>query len=348
MKRTGRFVAALVLGASLTLAACGDGGAPGAAGGSTTSATTASATTSSATTASATTSSATTTSATGATSSSASPTSSMAAVETPVAARVSKLLVVVLENHSRTQALAQMPRLAAQASRYGQATQWYAVAHPSLPNYLEMTGGSTFGVRDDKNPSSHHLSGRSVFGQLVAAHHGVRSYVEDLPSACAQTNSGRYAVRHNAWAYFTWPSERTWCRRYERAAGTTARGALHDDVVAGHLPRYAQLIPNVCHDGHDCSLATADAWLGAWLQRIEAGPDFTSGRLAVVVTFDEDDHRASNHVAFVVAAAQLKHQTVTARFTHASLAAAPSRLVGLTPLRYAATSPDVLRAFGLR
>ncbi len=236
-----------------------------------------------------------------------------------VAPHVSKLLVVVLENHSRSQALGQMPRLAAQARRYGQATQWYAVAHPSLPNYLELTGGSTFGVRDDKNPSSHHLRGRSVFGQLVAAHHSVRAYVEGMPSACAQANSGRYAVRHNAWAYFTWPSERTWCRRYERAAGTTTRGALHDDVVAGRLPRYAQLIPNVCHDGHDCSLATADAWLGAWLKRIEAGPDFTSGRLAVVVTFDEDDHRASNHVAFVVAAAQL-HGKIGQHALHARLA----------------------------
>lgn len=295
-----------------------------------------------------------TTSATSSTTSSSSTTSATASstsaprVAAAVAPHVSKLLVVVLENHSRTQALAQMPRLAAQASRYGQATGWYAVAHPSLPNYLELTGGSTFGVRDDKNPSSHHVKGRSVFGQLVAARQSVRAYAEGMPSACAQTNSGRYAVRHNAWAYFSWPSERTWCRRYERAAGTTTRGALHDDVVAGRLPRYAQLIPDVCHDGHDCSLATADAWLGAWLKRIEAGPDFTSGRLAVVVTFDEDDRHASNHVAFVVAAAQLHGKTVSTRFTHASLAAAPSRLVGLKPLRYAATSPDVLKAFGLR
>ncbi|WP_082538129.1 alkaline phosphatase family protein [Angustibacter sp. Root456] len=269
-------------------------------------------------------------------------------VAAAVAPHVSKLLVIVLENHSRSQALTQMPALAAQARRYGQATQWYAVAHPSLPNYLELAGGSTFGVRDDKNPSSHHLRGRSVFGQLYAAHHSVRAYVESMPSACAQTNSGRYAVRHNAWAYFTWATERTWCRRYDIPAGTTSRGALHDDIVAGRLPRYAQLIPDVCHDGHDCSLATADAWLGAWLKRIEAGPDFTSGRLAVVVTFDEDDRHASNHVAFVVAAAQLHGRSVSTRFTHASLAAAPSRLVGLRPLRYAASSPDVLKAFGLR
>ncbi|MGN6300726.1 MAG: alkaline phosphatase family protein [Angustibacter sp.] len=265
-----------------------------------------------------------------------------------VAPQVSKLLVVVLENHNRSQALSRMPGLAAQARRYGQATQWYAVAHPSLPNYLELTGGSTFAVRDDRPPSSHRLASTSVFGQLLAAHHSVRAYVESMPTTCAQANSGRYAVRHNAWAYFASAPERAACNRYDVPAGTTSSGALHDDVVAGRLPTYAQLVPDVCHDGHDCSLATADAWLGAWLARIEAGPDFTTGRLAVVVTFDEDDHFASNHVAFVVAAAQLHGRTVSTRFTHASLAAAPSRLVGLTPLRSAAASPDVLRAFGLR
>ena len=68
----------------------------------------------------------------------------------------------------------------------------------------------------------------------------------------------------------------------------------------------------------------------------------------MVVTFDEDDHHAGNHVATVVLAAQLHHKVVTTRFTHASLAAAPSRLVGLPALRGAAGTPDVLRAFGLR
>jgi acid phosphatase len=270
------------------------------------------------------------------------------AVAPAVAPQVSKLLVVVLENHSRAQAMRQMPYLAAQAARYGEATSWYAVSHPSLPNYLELAGGSTFGVHDDRPPSAHPLSGPSVFGQLLAAQQPVRAYIEAMPTPCAQVNSGRYAVRHNAWAYFVASAERAACRRYDVPSGTATSGVLHDDVVAGRLPRYSQLIPDVCHDGHDCSLAVADSWLAAWLRRIEAAPDFTSGRLAVVVTFDEDDNHSGNHVAFVVAAAQLHGRVVSTRFTHASLAAAPSRLVGLPPLRSAGGSPDVLAAFGLR
>jgi hypothetical protein len=42
------------------------------------------------------------------------------------------------------------------------------VAHPSLPNYLAMSGGSTLGVTDDGPPSSHAIDQPSVFGQALS------------------------------------------------------------------------------------------------------------------------------------------------------------------------------------
>ena len=267
---------------------------------------------------------------------------------TSVARRVSKLLVVVLENRSEQEALGQMPRLAAQAHHYGVATNWYAVAHPSLPNYLELVAGSTYGVRDDDPPSAHHLHGTSVFGQLTSHGRSAVTYAQRIPSPCYQQDAGRYAVRHNPATYFVDARERAACRADNLPLGSLTRGPLHTAVTQGRLPTYALLIPDVCNDGHDCSLAQVDPWLDTWLRLIESGPDFRSGRLAVVVTFDEDDHSAGNHVLTVVAAAQLHRKVVTRRFTHASLAAAPSRLAGLPPLRNGKGTPDVLRAFGLR
>ncbi len=264
-----------------------------------------------------------------------------------VAPKVSKLMVVVLENRSRAQALAQMPYLASQADRYGQATRYYAVTHPSLPNYIMLASGSTYGVRDDRPPSSHRLRGQSVFGQLAANRHGVRVYAEAQSRSCDLVNHGRYAVRHNPWTYFSDPAERARCQRYDLPLGSTSAGALRTDVAKGALPRYSMVVPDLCNDAHDCRLARADAWLRSWLTRIKAGPDFQSGRLAVVVTFDEDDLSADNRIAAVVLAAQLNHRVVSTRMTHASLAAAPSRLLGLPPLRGGAGTPDFLEAFGL-
>jgi len=108
------------------------------------------------------------------------------------------------------------------------------------------------------------------------------------------------------------------------------------------------VIPDLCHDAHDCRLATADAWLKPWLRQIQAGPDFRAGRLAVVVTFDEDGGTTGNRVLTAVMHPARRGVVVTRRLDHYSLSATASRLAWTTPLRRAIGTPDFLRAFRLR
>jgi phosphatidylinositol-3-phosphatase len=256
-----------------------------------------------------------------------------------------KLLVVVLENHS-AQAVGQgMPQLAATAKRYGRATRSFALTHPSLPNYLAIAGGSTFGVRDDNLPAAHPLTGPSVFGQVLASGKPAKSYVEDMTGTCATRPSGRYAVKHNPWAYFT--AERTACRRYDLPAGTPTHGALRNDISAGALPTFSLLIPDLCNDAHDCSLGTADDWLHRWLTVLLAGPDFRAGRLAVVITFDEDDRHSGNHIFTAVLHPSLHGKVVGTALDQYSLSTAVSGLAGQRGLRQAAKATNLLAAFGL-
>jgi phosphatidylinositol-3-phosphatase len=266
---------------------------------------------------------------------------------TAATTRPSKLLVVVLENRGSCQATSGMPRLTQAAARYGQARQSFALTHPSLGNYLAIAGGSTFGVRDDKPPSDHPLTGASVFGQVLAAGHVAKTYAEGMQGTCELRSRGRYAVKHNPWPYFTAANERAGCRRYDIPSGTPTRGPLHDDIAAGTLPTFALLIPDLCHDAHDCSLGTADRWLAGWLRPLLAGPDFRAGHLAVVVTFDEDDHHAGNHIYTAVLHPALHGAAVDAPVDHNALSGAASRLVGARPLRTAAQKTDLLTAFGL-
>jgi len=268
-------------------------------------------------------------------------------VGTVVSTRPGKVLVVVLENHGLNASWRQMPFLASQATGYARAWSYYAVTHPSLPDYLVLAGGSTFGVTDDRSPAYHRLSGSSVFGQVIAHSRTARTYAEGMTTTCQRTNTGRYAVKHNPWAYFASSTEHSLCLRYDVPAGTPTSGALHRDVAAGRLPTFSMLIPDLCHDGHDCSLATADGWLTAWLRQIEAGSDFRTGRLAVVVTFDEDERLSGNHVLAAVMHPARRGVLVTRRLDHYSLSATASRLVRVLPLRKAATSPNFLAAFGL-
>ena len=262
--------------------------------------------------------------------------------------KASKLLVVVLENHSAANAMAGMPGLAAAAARYGRATHSFGLTHPSLPNYLAIAGGSTFGVgRRRACQSRIRSAAHRCSGRCWPRGRSAKTYAEGMTTPASSQLDGRYAVKHNPWPYFTSPTERAGCQRYDVPAGTPTNGALHDDIAAGTLPTFGLLIPDMCNDAHECSLSTADRWLHGWLRPLLASQDFRSGRLAIVVTFDEDHRDANNNILTAVLHRGLHGTVVTTRLDHTALSHSVSRLVGARPLRDAAAAPDLLGAFGL-
>jgi hypothetical protein len=120
------------------------------------------------------------------------PTAGQAAVVPRV---VTKVLVFMEENHSLTQMSSGMPYTFSLARKFGYATNYTAIRHPSLPNYVAIAGGQTYGISDDGSPSAHPISGASVFGQAIAAGKTARVYAEGMPSNCATSNGGTdYAV----------------------------------------------------------------------------------------------------------------------------------------------------------
>lgn len=256
---------------------------------------------------------------------------------------VTKVLVVVEENHSVEQMRAGMPYLAALGHLYGQALNYRAARHPSLPNYLAIAGGSTFGVGDDRSPASHRLPGRSVLGQATAKHLSAGTYAQSMSGTCALTgNRDRgYAVKHNPQAYFA--AERAQCRRSNRSDAS-----FRADAAANRLPTVGFLIPNRCSDAHDCSLAAANTYLKKMLHPVRLSKDFTSGRLAVIITADEDDSRGPNYVYTAVLQAGVHGKVSRAPLSHYSLSRLLSEVSGSKPLRSAAKADDLATAFGFR
>jgi acid phosphatase len=253
---------------------------------------------------------------------------------------ISKVLVLLVENHSLDTMRREMPWTNALAQRYGYATGYRAVAHPSLPNYLAIAGGDTFGITDDHDPSAHLLHGSTVFGQALAHHRTAKVYAEDMPGPCSTRSSGRYAVRHNPWTYFV--DERAACERYD-----VPIGALAEDVRRGALPNVGMVVPNTCSDAHDCPLSEADRWLHQTVGDVMAGPDFASGRLLVVITADEDAHDQGNLVLTTLVGRQLSGSVVRSDLSHYSLSGLLSRVAGAPPLRRARSAPPLAGAFGL-
>jgi len=254
--------------------------------------------------------------------------------------KVTKLLVFVEENHSLAQMKKGMPYTFGLAKKYGYATRYRAITHPSLPNYIAITGGKTYGVADDADPSSHQLKGRSVFGQALARGRTAGLYAQSMPGTCATTPSDPYAVKHNPWAYFV--GERSGCRAHDLPM--TAFGG---DVTAGTLPRVGMVIPDLDHDAHDGTLKKADRWFKSVMTKVFAGPDWQSGHLAVVLTADEDDRAHGNRVLTVVIHRSQKNHVVEKRLNHYSLTRLYDDVAGLPYLHRAKGATSMTKAFGL-
>lgn len=215
---------------------------------------------------------------------------------------VTKVLTIVLENHGVPAVTVGMPQLMKLAATYGRTSHYSATTHPSLPNYLDLAGGSTFGVTDDTPPTAHPIQGPSVFDLAMTSGRTARTYAEAMPAVCWLENDGRYAVRHNPWTYFSDDASRRACQADDVPLGDSTSGALHDDIAKGTLPNVGLIVPDVCNDAHDCPLATADAWVAGWMSQVLQGRDWQAGRLAVVVTFDEAEVSGENTVLTVVVA----------------------------------------------
>jgi len=251
-----------------------------------------------------------------------------------------KLLTIVEENHSFSRARAGMPYLWSLGVRYGYATHYSAISHPSLPNYLAIVAGTTFGIADDLPPAAHHVKAPNVFTQAIAAGKSAKTYAESMPGRCHQSDYGLYAVRHSPWPYFTRAANRASCLKDD----VPSQGFLAD-ARRNRLPVAGMLTPNLNHDAHNGTLAEADRWLKARMPTVLRSRDFRSGRLAVVITFDEGT--VTNNVLTVVLDANVHHKVVAQPLTHFSLSRLYSQTIGAHALGQAARASNMRAVFGL-
>lgn len=238
--------------------------------------------------------------------------------------------VVVMENRGPDQALA-ASYIAKLAHQYAMATNYSAVTHPSLPNYLALTAGSTFGIADDE----YHVLPRTGIGaQLSDQGISWRAYMDGMTGDCMQTK-GTYAVKHNPFAYYGGACP----------ANVVSLAELDGDLT-GQMPRFVWISPDLCHDGHDCSILDADTFLQGLVPRITASAAWRAGGL-LLITWDEDDSKGDNHVLLIAVAPNVHGRTSAQRYDHYSLLAAVEDRLGVPRLGMAEQADpltDLLRS----
>jgi hypothetical protein len=172
-------------------------------------------------------------------------------------------------------------------------TRSYGVTHPSLPNYLALIGGSTFGIRSDCTKCS--VNRNNLVDQLQS--HGVswKAYMESMPYACYKgAHRGSYYKRHNPFMYFKNIRE-----SYRRCHKVVPLSQLTTDLSTGRLPQFSWITPNICNDMHDCPVSVGDRWLRSWVPQIISKLG-TNG--IVILTFDEglDSTHGGGHIVTII------------------------------------------------
>ena len=239
-----------------------------------------------------------------------------------------------------------MPLYNQLADEYTLLTQFYAIRHPSLPNYIALIGGDTFGINRDCEDCF--VDAPSLPDLIEASGRTWKTYQEDMPVACYLGSKDPYAQKHNPFVYFD--PIRLDIERCERhVVPLTDLGV---DIQAGTLPNFIFITPNLCNDAHDCSLEIADSWLGNLLASLVPALDATGQPYLIVLTFDEGQgshsccglpERAGGRIPVVLLSPSVKNafQDDTP-YTHYSLLKTIAESWGLDYLGHAADENNVL------
>jgi phosphatidylinositol-3-phosphatase len=226
----------------------------------------------------------------------------------PGVPRLAHIVVIVFENKERETVLGSgaAPTFDRLAARYATLTEYYAVTHPSLPNYIALVSGSTYGIKH--NCTSCVVGGRSLASTLERAHRSWKTYAEGLPRpGFAGASAGSYAKKHNPFLYF-----REVLARPARRQRVVPLTALRTDLARRKLPDFALVVPDLCHSMHDCSVATGDAWLADIVP-----PLLRLQSTAVFVIFDEGDSavRGGGHIPALALGTAVRPQSRFDRVT---------------------------------
>jgi acid phosphatase len=239
--------------------------------------------------------------------------------------RAEHVMVVIFENKDDEQVVGspRAPYLTELAREGANFTDAHGEAHPSQPNYVALLSGSTQGVGDDGCPQE--LGGPTLVSELAGAGLSFAGYSESLPSpgftGCTSPD-GRYARKHNPWVDFA---------SSPPGVNLPLTAVPVDDAA---LPTVSMVVPNLCDDMHDCPVSTGDDWarqhLAGYVQWARSHDSL------LIVTFDEDDGRAENHIPTVLFGPMVRPGDVGGRVDHYVLLRTIEDMYGLPALGTAA------------
>jgi hypothetical protein len=258
----------------------------------------------------------------------------------PASAR-SHVAVIVLENKEYGQVIGNpaAPYLNSLARHNALATRFYAVTHPSLPNYLALTAGTTFGVHHDCTSCS--FGGPNLMTQLNSTGFSWRSYVGGVPSSCyLGARATSYVKALNPFVYF-----RSITGGASGCSNVVPLSHLSADLQTGNLPDFSWITPSMCQDTHHCSVGTGDRFLSQLVPPLVQG---LGPHGALFILWDEGatnrgpggTRNSGGHVPAIVVGPDVRPGTrITTPMNQYTALRQLESAFGVPPLRHARSAP---------
>jgi phospholipase C len=210
-------------------------------------------------------------------------------VPLPLVPNFSHIVIIIFENKEFGSVIgnSKMPYFNLLASTYTLLTQHYATTHPSLPNYISLIGGDTFGI--DSNCSKCFINAQSLPDLIEQSGRTWKTYQDDMPEPCFVGSTSRYVQKHNPFIYFD-PIRLD----EERCAHSIVPLTQMDiDIVAKDLPNFIFITPDICYSAHDCSLDLADGWLKEQMDKLYPALESSGEPFLIILTWDEGQGKHS-------------------------------------------------------
>jgi phosphatidylinositol-3-phosphatase len=263
----------------------------------------------------------------------------MSVPATPAVPDFDHIFVIIMENHSFSQIIGSedAPYISELASTYGLAANYTAVSHPSLPNYLALTGGDTFGVATDCTDCFQNAPNLAA-DRLTPASKTWRAYMESMPQPAYVGDAYPYMQKHDPFVYYD--DIRTNPAEFANVVPCTQLAT--DLASAASTPDFGWITPNMLDDMHDGTVAQGDTWLSQNVAALLSSPAFTTRRSLLFITWDENDDSSGNQVpTLVIADGVPKGFRSDVAYTHYSLLRTIESAWNLAPLTAndAAASP---------
>ena len=243
------------------------------------------------------------------------------------------VMVIVMENQSYDNARS-TPYVASLVANSASFSNSHGIWHPSQPNYFVLWCGAMQAESGDNCPAD----GIPYYAENLGHASEVaglrwRAYSENLPSIAATTcitHPGQLYLRKHCpwtnWGNVDHMNERPYTD-------------LAVDIANDSLPQLAFVIPNACHDTHDCPIQAGDDWLS---QNVPAMLSAIGPRGLLILTWDEDDYSGDNRILTVFAGPLVKPGYVSGRIiTHYTVLRTICEYLGLEPMGQSAADSSI-------